>query len=59
MFGIGAPDVIDILVIALIVFKPSKLPALDSAPGKGVRDFSKAFEGADEDLKQIDEKQRP
>jgi sec-independent protein translocase protein TatA len=45
MFGIGAPELIVILVIALIVFGPGKLPEIGSALGKGVRDFRKAFEG--------------
>ena len=59
MFGIGAPELVVILVIALIVFGPGKLPEIGSALGKGVRDFRKAFEGADEDLKKIDEEQKP
>jgi len=59
VFGIGAPELIVILVIALIVFGPGKLPEIGSALGKGVRDFRNAFEGADEDLKRIDEKQEP
>ena len=59
MFGIGAPELVVILVIALVVFGPGKLPEIGSALGKGVRDFRKAFEGADEDLKKIDEEQKP
>ena len=54
MFGIGAPELIVILVIALVVFGPGKLPEIGSALGKGVRDFKKAFEGADEDIRKID-----
>lgn len=56
MFGIGAPELIVILIIALVVFGPGKLPEIGSALGKGVRDFRKAFEGADEDIKKIDQK---
>jgi sec-independent protein translocase protein TatA len=59
MFGIGAPELIVIFVIALVVFGPGKLPEIGSALGKGVRDFRKAFESADEDLKRIDEKREP
>ncbi len=53
MFGIGAPELIVILVIALIVFGPGKLPEIGSALGKGVRDFKKAFEGAEDEIKKI------
>jgi sec-independent protein translocase protein TatA len=53
MFGIGVPELIVIMVIALIVFGPGKLPEIGSALGKGIRDFKKSFEGADEELKKV------
>ncbi len=38
-----------IVVIALIVFGPSKLPELGAGLGKGIREFRKAMhQGADE-----------
>ena len=42
MFGIGLPELIIIMVIALIVIGPSKLPDLAKALGKGMAEFRKA-----------------
>ncbi len=42
MFDIGVPELILILVIALIVFGPKKLPEIGSAIGKGLREFRQA-----------------
>ena len=44
MFGLGMPELIVILVIALIIFGPGKLPDIGKAIGKGIRDFKKAVE---------------
>ena len=54
MFGIGVPELIIILVVALVIFGPGKLPEIGSALGKGIRDFKKAFDGVEEDLKKVE-----
>ena len=55
MFGLGVPELIVILVVALLVFGPGKLPEIGSALGRSIRDFRKAFEGSDP---KIEEQQR-
>ncbi|MFN8627328.1 MAG: twin-arginine translocase TatA/TatE family subunit [Candidatus Binatia bacterium] len=54
MFGLGVPELIVILVIALVIFGPGKLPEIGSALGKGIRDFKKSFEGVEEDIKKVE-----
>ena len=54
MFGIGVPELIVILVIALVIFGPGKLPEIGSALGKGIRDFKKAFEGGEDEIKKVE-----
>ena len=41
MFGLGMPEVILILVIALVVYGPSKLPEMGAAMGKAIREFQR------------------
>ena len=42
MFGFGHfPELVVVLVLALIVFGPKKLPEVGGAIGKGIREFRK------------------
>ena len=50
MFGIGLPEFIIIMVIALIVIGPNKLPDLAKALGKGMAEFKKATREIKESL---------
>lgn len=42
MFGLGVPELLLILVIALVVFGPGKLPSIGAALGKSMREFKDA-----------------
>lgn len=57
MFGIGLPELIIIMVIALIVIGPSKLPELARALGKGMAEFRKATQDIKDSL-DVDEEFR-
>ena len=43
MFGIGAQELVIILVIVLIIFGAGKLPEIGSALGKGIKNFKKTM----------------
>ena len=52
MFGIGMPELLLILAIALIVIGPKKLPDLAKSLGRTMREFKKA---TDEIKKEIND----
>ncbi len=45
---LGFGEIAIILIVALLIFGPSKLPQLGEALGKGIRNFKKATEAPDE-----------
>ena len=48
MFNLGMPEIILVLVIALVVFGPGKLPEVGKALGRSLQEFKNATgNGAD------------
>ncbi len=49
MPGIGAPEIIILLVIVLLIFGPKRLPDLGRSLGRGMREFKDSVTGKDTD----------
>ena len=49
MFGIGPTELIVVLVVALLVFGPKRLPDIGRSLGSGMREFKESVTGADRD----------
>jgi sec-independent protein translocase protein TatA len=47
----GWPEALVILVIVLVIFGAGKLPSIGGALGKSIREFRKAKDGVDEEMK--------
>ena len=50
--NLGVPEIILILVVALLFFGPSRLPSLGKSVGEAIRGFKKGLSGPPEDDKE-------
>ena len=58
MPNIGLPEIAIILVIALIVFGPKRLPELGRSMGKGIREFKSSLSSDKDDDDEVPEIER-
>ncbi len=48
-FGIGTTELVIILLIALLIFGPSRLAGIGSSLGRAIRDFRRSMREDDEE----------
>ena len=53
MFDVGIPELVLILVVALVVFGPGKLPEVGASLGKAMREFRKATQSVTDEIESV------
>lgn len=53
MFDLGVPELIMILLIALVVFGPGRMPEIGAKLGKAIRDFRNATQSINEEIRSV------
>jgi len=51
MFGIGTQELLIIFLIVLLLFGASRIPEIGRALGKGIRDFKRATQDLEDDVR--------
>ena len=51
MFGLGPQELLIIFFIVLLLFGANRIPEVFRAMGKGLRDFKRATQGIEDELK--------
>ncbi len=59
MFDIGTPEVVVIILVALVVLGPKKLPEVVRAVGKAIRELKRSLHAANDAISGEDERIEP
>jgi sec-independent protein translocase protein TatA len=54
MFGLGASELVIILLIVVVIFGASRLPQLGKGLGEGIRNFKSSIKAAKEEAEAAD-----
>jgi sec-independent protein translocase protein TatA len=57
--NIGPLEIMVVLIIALVVFGPKRLPELGRSLGKGIREFKGSVTGEDDDVEPTRQREIP
>ena len=58
MPNIGLPEIIIVLVIALVIFGPKRLPELGRSLGNGMREFKDSIGGKSDEEEKLEQTKR-
>lgn len=58
MFGIGMPELLVILLIALLIFGAARLPQIGKAMGKTIQEFKKGMKEIEDSVKEDKEEEK-
>ena len=58
-FGIGWMELVIVLLVALLVFGPKRLPEMGRSLGRGMREFKDSISGKDDDARSVAEVHAP
>jgi sec-independent protein translocase protein TatA len=47
-FGVGPAEIVVLLIVALLVFGPKRLPEMGRSLGRGMREFKESLSGREE-----------
>ncbi|MBI4744768.1 MAG: twin-arginine translocase TatA/TatE family subunit [Actinobacteria bacterium] len=51
LLGLGVPELVIILIIAIVIFGPKKIPEIGSSIGKALREFKKGTQEIESETK--------
>lgn len=58
MFGIGMPELLVILLVALLIFGAARLPEIGRALGKTISEFKKGMKEGESDEEQKEKRKK-